>query len=94
MGMKLEDTLGNYLSKEEIAALATALTLEPTHALLLNPEKLSDEAFVAAYPHVRKHPFVSHAYLYDKAEYEFGKNLLYDDGAYSIQDPSAMEDIA
>jgi hypothetical protein len=29
MGMKLEDTLGNYLSKEEIAALATALTLEP-----------------------------------------------------------------
>ena len=90
MGMKLEDTLGNYLSKEEIAALATALTLEPTHALLLNPEKLSDEAFVAAYPHVRKHPFVPHAYLYDKAEYEFGKNLLYDDGAYSIQDPSAM----
>lgn len=88
--MNLGESLGNYLSKEEIASLEKALNGEPVHALLLNPEKLTDSDFVAAYPHVRKHPFVDHAYLYNKEEYQFGQNLLYDDGAYSIQDPAAM----
>ncbi|OPZ34925.1 MAG: Ribosomal RNA small subunit methyltransferase F [Tenericutes bacterium ADurb.BinA155] len=88
--MNLAESLGNYLPKEEISSLEKALTAPAVHALLLNPEKISDEEFLRRFPHVKKHPFVSHAYLYDKAEYEFGQNLLYDDGAYSIQDPSAM----
>lgn len=51
---------------------------------------MSDEEFLSRFPNVRKHPFVEHAYLYDKDEYEFGKDMLYDDGVYSIEDASAM----
>lgn len=63
---------------------------KPTHALLLNTKKMSDDEFVKRFPHVRKHPFVEHAYFYDKSEYEFGKSILYDDGVFSIEDSSAM----
>jgi 16S rRNA C967 or C1407 C5-methylase (RsmB/RsmF family) len=70
--------------------LEKALNEEPVHALLLNPEKLTDADFVARYPHVREASLRYHAYLYNKEEYQFGQNLLYDDGAYSIQDPAAM----
>lgn len=61
-----------------------------THALLVNPKKLNEEEFVRRYPNVRKVPFVEHAFYYDKDEYDFGKNIFYDNGVFSIQDASAM----
>jgi len=89
--MELAESLRNYLPDKEIAALIKSLEeTKPTHALLLNPSKISDKEFVKLFPHVKPHPFVEHAFLYDKDEYEFGKNLFYDDGVYSIQDPAAM----
>jgi 16S rRNA C967 or C1407 C5-methylase (RsmB/RsmF family) len=57
---------------------------------LLNDKKMSDEEFLRRYPHCRKHPFVAHAFYYDKDEYEFGKAILYDNGVFSIEDASAM----
>jgi len=89
--MELAESLRNYLPEDEIKALIDALNnREPTHALILNPAKISDRDFVEQFPHVKAHPFVKHAFLYDKKEYEFGKHLYYDDGVYSIQDPAAM----
>ncbi len=89
--MDLKESLLKYLPSDEVDGLLASLEKEEvTHALLLNTKKMSDEEFVSRFPNVRKHPFVKHAYLYDKDEYEFGKNLLYDDGVYSIEDPSAM----
>jgi 16S rRNA C967 or C1407 C5-methylase (RsmB/RsmF family)/NOL1/NOP2/fmu family ribosome biogenesis protein len=89
--MDFRTSLNNYLDAKEADALVSAIENgKVTHALLLNPKKMSDEEFVKRYPHVKKHPFVDHAYLYDKDEYEFGQSMLYDDGVYSIEDASAM----
>jgi len=84
-------SLNNYLPEEVISPLMDAIDHGAvTHSLLLNTKKMSDEEFLKRFPGVRKHPFVAHAYLYEKDQYEFGKNLLYDDGVYSIEDASAM----
>lgn len=61
-----------------------------SHALIINPKKMSDEAFLRAYPDVKRHPFVPHAFLYEKEKYDFGKKIIYDAGAISIQDAAAM----
>ena len=89
--MTLEESLLEYLPKEETEFLIASIEKgSVTHALILNTKKMSDEEFLSRFPNVRQHPFVKHAYLYDKSEYEFGKNMLYEDGVYSIQDPAAM----
>ena len=89
--MQFGESLKSYLKDDEIKALLQAIDEgEETHALILNTAKISDEEFVRRFPHVRKHPFMPHAYLYDKKEYEFGKYMLYENGAYSIEEPSAM----
>ena len=83
--------LSSYLEPSKVESLLQSIEHgQTTHALLLNTDKLSDEEFVRRYPNVRKHKFVNHAYYYNKEEYEFGKTLLYDNGAISIQDASAM----
>lgn len=89
--MNFIESLLEYLPEKEANDLLSAIENGPiTHALLLNTKKMSDEEFLSRFPNVRKHPFVKHSYLYDKDEYEFGKSMLYDDGVYSIEDPSAM----
>lgn len=81
----------DYLPSEEADKLIAAMENETvSHCLLLNTKKLSDEEFVKRYPLVRKHPFVPHAYYYEKEVYDFGKNIFYDNGVFSIQDASAM----
>lgn len=70
--------------------LLLSLEKESVHAALLNPKKMSDETFLSLFPHVKKHPFIPHAFYYDKNEYSLGKNIFHDAGAYYLQDPSAM----
>lgn len=89
--MDFRTSLLSHLPENETDALLDAIEHgKTTHAVLVNPKKMSDEEFVKRYPHVRPHPFVPHAFLYDKDEYELGKDLLYDDGVFSIEDASAM----
>ncbi len=84
-------SLEEHFGKEEADALFEEIEHgKLTHALILNPKKIDDDAFKARYPEVRPHPFVPHAYLYDKDVYDFGKKLIYDAGAISIQDAAAM----
>ena len=87
--MSLEDALREeYPSEAE--ALIASLDEPRTHALVLHPKKMEDDRFLSLFPKVKKHPFVPHAYLYDPADYDFGKSFLYDVGAFSIQDASSM----
>ena len=59
----------DYLPNDEADKLIAAMENEAvSHCLLLNTKKLSDAEFVKRYPNVRKHPFVEHAYYYDKEE--------------------------
>ncbi|MCI1244904.1 MAG: hypothetical protein LKG11_03050 [Bacilli bacterium] len=89
--MDFSQSIREYLPETEATALKDAINNgEATHALILNPKKMGDEEFVKRYPHVRKHPFVDHAFLYRKEEYGFGTDILYEDGAYSIEDAAAM----
>jgi 16S rRNA C967 or C1407 C5-methylase (RsmB/RsmF family)/NOL1/NOP2/fmu family ribosome biogenesis protein len=89
--MDFRTSLNNYLSENEANALADAIENgKVTHCVLVNEKKMSDEEFLRRFPHCRKHPFVEHAYFYDKEEYELGKNILYDNGVFSIEDSSAM----
>lgn len=89
--MDFRTSLVTYLPEEEVDSLINSIQNgEVTHCLLINPDKLTDEEFVARFPNVRKHPFVEHAYYYNKEEYDFGMSLFYLDGVYSIEDGSAM----
>lgn len=89
--MDFRTSLNNYLPQNEADALVSAIeTGAVTHCVLVNDKKMSDEEFLRRYPHCRKHPFVEHAFYYDKNEYELGKAILYDNGVFSIEDASAM----
>ena len=69
--MDFRTSLLSHLPENETDALLDAIEHgKTTHAVLVNPKKMSDEEFVKRYPHVRPHPFVPHAFLYDKDEYE------------------------
>ena len=59
-------------------------------AALLNTDKISDEMFLSLFKSATPHPFVPHAYYYDKEIDDLGKHELHDFGAFYLQDPSAM----
>ena len=89
--MTFEEHLLSWMNNEEIKKLISSLAEDKSkHAVLLNTNKISDEKFIKLFPNVNPHPIVKHAYLYDKDEYDLGKNILHELGAYYLQDPSAM----
>ena len=88
--MDFKTHLKKYLSENEIEKLIDSLNGSDKHALLLNTEKLSEEQLSKLYPHLEKHPLVKNGYLYDKNEYQLGKSVLHELGAFYLQEPSAM----
>ena len=89
--MDLRACLPSSLGESEKDAILHSLE-EPRgeSALLLNTDKIKDEEFLRRYPEFKKHPFVEHAYLYDREQYPFGKSIYYENGAISIEDGAAM----
>ena len=89
--MTFKEHLLSWMNDKEIEGLISALAEDKSkHAVLLNTNKISDETFKNMFPNIIPHPVVKHAYLYDKDEYDLGKNILHELGAYYLQDPSAM----
>ena len=89
--MTFKEHLLSWMNNKEIDELISSLNEEKCkHAVLLNANKMSDEKFKELFPNINPHPIVKHAYLYDKDEYDLGKNILHELGAYYLQDPSAM----
>ena len=88
--MTFREHLLKFLSEKEIEALLASLDNEDQHAVLLNTKFMSDEEFLALYPHVTPHPYVKHAYIYDKNEYPLGKSIYHELGYFYLQEPSAM----
>ena len=89
--MTFKEHLLSWMNNKEIEDLISALSEDKSkHAVLLNTKKISDESFKNMFPNIIPHPIVSHAYLYDKDEYDLGKHILHELGAYYLQDPSAM----
>lgn len=88
--MDFKEHLYQHYPHDLVDELLLSLEKESVHAALLNPKKMSDETFLSLFPHVKKHPFIPHAFYYDKNEYPLGKNIFHDAGVYYLQDPSAM----
>ena len=88
--MDFESSLSKYLSKEEIANLIRSFSETDKKAIYLNENKLSKEKLLEYFPNLKPHPIVPNGFLYNKNEYELGKHILHELGAYYIQEPSAM----
>lgn len=89
--MDFQESLRPYYEEKLIdEVIASFSNGKQTHALLLNPRKINEEEFLSRFPKLIQHPFVPHAYLYQKEDYEFGKSIYYEAGAISIEDPAAM----
>ena len=88
--MDFKSHLLKYLSEESVDKLLLSLGQKERHAALLNIVKMDDETFKNLFPNVIPHPFVKHAYLYDKDEYDLGKSFYHLLGCFYLQEPSAM----
>lgn len=88
--MNFKENLREYLSIEETDKLIESLNDENKHAVLLNTKKMNDEMFLSLFPDVVPHPFVLHAYIYNKNVYDLGKTIYHMMGCFYLQEPSAM----
>ena len=88
--MDFEVSLKKYLSNKEIDKLILSFSAKEKKAVFLNENKLKSQEFLNIFPNVKPHPVVKNGYIYDKNEYELGKKVYHELGAYYIQEPSAM----
>lgn len=88
--MEFEKSLEKYLSKEEINKLIASFSDNEKKAIYLNDFKLSINDLLSLFPNIKSHPIVPNGFLYNKNEYELGKKIYHELGAYYIQEPSAM----
>ena len=87
--MDFKEHLKKYLSSEFIDDLIASFSLNEHKGLFINTRKISDDEFIKKFPALQKHPIVPHCYLYNKDEFDAGKNIYHELGLYYIQDPSA-----
>lgn len=88
--MDFEEHLTKYLDKETIDLLLESLKDNRTNSLVINENKISSTFFKNEFPNIIEHPFLKNVFYYNKDEYQFGKNYLFDNGAYYIMDSSSM----
>lgn len=88
--MDFKEHICHSYEEPKAKALLESLTMPRTHALILNPDKISDEDFLTKFPLATPHHYVKHAFLYDKNIYDLGKSIEHLAGAIYISDPSSL----
>ena len=88
--MDFKTHLLKYLKEDEINELISSFSNEEKKAIYINRNRISEEKLLELFPNLKPHPVVPSGYLYNKNEYELGKKIYHDLGAYYIQEPSAM----
>ncbi|MCI5745241.1 MAG: RsmB/NOP family class I SAM-dependent RNA methyltransferase, partial [Erysipelotrichaceae bacterium] len=90
--MNFKEHIRTFLSEKEANDLEKALFSDnESHCLRFNTLKVNNiDEYIKQSSGVIKHPHVLNAFIYDKEIYEFGKSILFDAGAYYIQDGAAM----
>ncbi len=88
--MDFKTHLNRYLKEDEINSLISSFSNEEKKAIYVNRNRISEEQLLTLFPHLKKHPVVPNGYIFDKTEYELGKKIYHELGAYYIQEPSAM----
>lgn len=89
MKMTFLEHLQTFMDKDEAIKLNESLNNQPIHCFRLNSLKRVGEGIIDLTV-LQKHQHVNDAYIYDKEKFEFGKNILFEAGAYYIQEPAAM----
>lgn len=88
--MDFKTHLKRYLSDENIEKLMNSLSSERTNSLVLNINKIDKEKFKNEFKNIKEINGLKNAFYYDNNEYPFGKNYLFDNGAYYIMDSASM----
>lgn len=88
--MDFKKHLKKYLSNDEIETLMSSFGKKEHKGFYLNENKMSKDTLLKLFPNVKPHPIVKNGFLYDQDEYQLGKLVYHELGAYYIQDPSAM----
>lgn len=88
--MDFETSLKKYLSESEIQKLIESFSKEEKKAIFFNQKKIKKDELLKLFPNLKPHPVVPNGFIYDKKEYDLGKKIYHELGAYYIQEPSAM----
>ena len=89
--MNFYDHLLTFLSREETDLLYNSLEKNEIHCFRLNDLKVNDINLIKEKGSgLINHPHILNAFIYDKNIDELGKSILFDAGAYYIQEPAAM----
>ena len=88
--MNFIKSLEKYLENKEIEKLVTSFSETEKKSIYVCTNKINSEKLLNLFPNLRPHPVVPNGFLYDKNEYELGKKIYHELGAYYIQEPSAM----
>lgn len=88
MEIDFKTHLKKYLTEFDINNLISALEQKQKYScIIIDEEKIKEDTLLSIYPNLIKHSVVKNAYLYDKNEYELGKSLLFEIGAFYILEP-------
>ena len=88
--MNFAEHLKKYLDDSEINSLIESFNEQEKKAIYLNKNKMNEKTLFSLFPNLKNHPVVTNGYLFNKNEYELGKKVYHEQGAYYIQEPSAM----
>lgn len=89
--MDFFEHLCTFMSREEATNLINSLDNEEIHCFMLNSLKVANISNI--FPENNSflsHKHINNAYIYDKSSHELGKNILFEAGAFYIQEPAAM----
>ncbi len=88
--MDFRTHLKKYLSDTEIDNLISSFEQKEKKAIFLNTNKMSEKTLLSIFPSLTHHPVVPNGFMFDKDEIQLGKKIYHEQGAYYIQEPSAM----
>lgn len=89
--MTFLEHLQTFMNREEAVKLIESLNQKELHSFRINNLKVN--SFFDFYPKddtFKVHPHIENAYIYNKELHELGKHILFNAGAYYIQEPAAM----
>lgn len=76
-----------HFNEENYKLLEKSFDSNSYRGLRLNYKKPIDNSFFNS---LEKHSFVKDAFIYEKTNQDYGKNIYHAQGCYYIQEPSAM----
>ena len=88
--MDFQTHLTSFLKKEEVDSLLISLNQASQTAFRLNTLKIKEITDIFNPCPFLNHPDVKNGFYFDKVLNPLGKSILFEAGAFYIQEPSAM----